>query len=84
MDAHENEYRAAVAGLPDQTPSGTGSPAIGDWVWGDSCGRSWQGRLVELEQRRAVVEVDGGWLSVDPKDIGFWHRKTQAVGDGTR
>jgi len=64
----ENEYLAAIAGLPDQTPSPQ-LPAIGDFVSGRTGGKHWSGRVMESEANRLHVEIDGGWIVVHPRDI---------------
>lgn len=70
MDAHKNEYAAAVAGMQDTygTPTIT-LPAVGDFVSGLTKGRRWSGRVQTVEPGRMVVEIAGAWLVVDPADI---------------
>ena len=67
----ENEYLAAVAGLPEQTvsPSKPVTYAIGDFVSGMSGGKRWQGRIWNVEGDRLSIEIDGGWLAVSAKDV---------------
>lgn len=69
MDAHANEYAAAAAAIADQTPSGCRLPAVGDYVHGQTCGRQWCGYVQSIEPRRAVIEIDGAWIAVHPRDI---------------
>jgi hypothetical protein len=65
---HENEYLAAVSGLPEQTPSPR-VYAIGDFVSGTSGGLRWQGRIWDIDGDRLSIEIDGGWLAVSAKDV---------------
>jgi len=71
MDAHENEYLAAVAALPEQTvsPSKPVTYAIGDFVSGMSGCKRWQGRIWNVEGDRLSIEIDGGWLAVSASDV---------------
>ena len=69
---HENEYLAAVSGLPDQTPSPAAArpePAVGDFVSGTTEGKSWSGRVEWIEDGRMTLDVGGGWLAVPVADI---------------
>jgi hypothetical protein len=70
-DAHHNEYLAAIAGMADHTPSPAPrvTYAIGDFVSGTTKGKRWSGRIQQLEAGRAVIEIDGGWIVIDPADI---------------
>jgi len=71
MDAHENEYLAAVSGLHEQTisPAPATTFAIGDFVSGVSAGKRWQGRIWEIDGDRLSIEIDGGWLAVSANDV---------------
>jgi hypothetical protein len=71
MNAHENEYLAAAAGLCEQTPPPVPRQtyAIGDYVSGTTCGKRWQGRIWNVEGDRLSVEIDGGWLAVSTHDV---------------
>jgi hypothetical protein len=74
MDAHQNEYAAAVAGMQDTYGTGwtdtqNTTPAVGDFVSGLTAGRRWSGRVQAVEPGRMVVEIAGAWLVVDPADI---------------
>lgn len=69
MDAHENEYLAAVSGLPEQTPSKRPEPAIGDFVSGCTAGRYWSGRVEWLRGSEMCVNTDGSWVYVPITDI---------------
>ena len=68
MDAHQNEYLAAVAAMPEHTP-GPRVYAIGDYVSGTSGGKRWQGRIWDIDGDRLSIEIDGGWLAVSAKDV---------------
>ena len=65
---NENEYLAAVSGLPEQTLSQR-VYAIGDFVSGCSCGKRWQGRIWDIDGDRLSIEIDGGWLAVSANDV---------------
>jgi hypothetical protein len=73
MDAHANEYLAAVAGLHEQTVSPafkTPEPAVGDFVSGTTCGRRWSGRVEWVNERGEIcVNTDGSWVYVLARDI---------------
>jgi len=71
MDAHENEYMAAIAGLHEQTvsPAPKRTFAIGDFVSGVSAGKRWSGRIWNVEGDRLSIEIDGGWLAVSSQDV---------------
>jgi hypothetical protein len=69
MDAHENEYLAAVAGLHEQTISPRPEPAVGDFVSGTTAGRSWSGYVEWCEGGRMTINADGSWLAVPVTDI---------------
>jgi hypothetical protein len=70
MNAHANEYAAAVAGMQDTygTPAIT-LPAVGDFVSGLTAKRRWSGHVQAVDGDRMVVDVDGAWLSVSVADI---------------
>jgi len=71
MNAHENEYLAAVSGLHEQTisPDPATTFAIGDFVSGVSAGKRWSGRIWEIDGDRLSIEIDGGWLAVSARDV---------------
>jgi hypothetical protein len=71
MDAHENEYLAAIAGIHDQTPRSRsrGEPAVGDFVSGCTDGKRWSGHVMACDRGWLAIECDGAWLSVSPADI---------------
>jgi hypothetical protein len=72
MDAHANEYLAAVAGLHEQTPSPahkTREPAVGDFVSGRTAGRYWSGRVEWVTEREICVKSGGSWEYVPVNDI---------------
>ena len=75
MDAHRNEYLAAVEGMAEHTmPSAMQRTyAEGDYVSGTSCGKPWSGRIEWFSDsgRTACINVGGGWLFVPVKDITF-------------
>ena len=69
---HENEFLAAVSGLPEQTPSPVArkaEPAVGDFVSGRTAGKEWRGRVEWIEDGRMTLDVGGGWLAVPVADI---------------
>lgn len=67
---HENEFLAAITGLPEQTPSPAVSlPAIGDFVSGCTEGKRWSGYVQACDEGRLAVECDGAWIVVHPRDI---------------
>ena len=71
---HENEYLAAVSGLPEQTPSPAldqkrQEPAVGDFVSGTTAGKAWRGRVEWIDGGRMTIDVGGGWLAVPVADI---------------
>jgi len=75
-DPHENEYLAAIAGLPQQTispPRALDGHAIGDRIafrlegWGP---RSFDaGRVIDIKEslHRLLVETDEDIVEVDPR-----------------
>jgi len=69
MDAHENEYAAAVAGMNETYGSCRNLPAVGDFVSGITCGKRWSGYVMSAEPGRLAVECGGAWIAVDPADI---------------
>ena len=56
MDAHENEYVAAVAGMAETY--GPRLPKRGEAVRGVSAGKRWSGTCAHSDQFRLIVEVD--------------------------
>ena len=71
MDAHHNEYLAAIAAMPDHTPSPV-TYQDGDHVAGISAGRHWSGVIQQINGDRVTIEVCGGWLAVSRR--GITHR----------
>jgi hypothetical protein len=71
MDPNHNEYLAAIAGLPEQTPSRTvrNEPAVGDFVSGLTAGKRWSGRVQACYRNWLAIDCDGAWLTVPPQDI---------------
>lgn len=79
MDSHENEYRAAAAGMAETygspDPSPAWAPAVGDFVNGlTDDGTHWGGYVLEVRGNRAIIDADngttiGGWLDVPLSDI---------------
>lgn len=65
----DNEYLAAVSGLPEQTPSPRHEPAVGDFVSGRTAGKTWRGRVEWIDGGRMTIDVGGGWLAVPVSDI---------------
>ena len=77
---HENEYLAAINGLPEQTisprPARIEGHAIGDWVsfrlrsWGDTGCMS--GRVADLNESRGtlLVETEDDIVEVDAREVG--------------
>ena len=81
MDAHHNEYLAAIAGLSEQTPSpraraAVNGHAIGDWI--SFRLRSWKGhgfqsgRVADVNEARGtlLVETDDDIVEVDAREVG--------------
>jgi hypothetical protein len=69
---HENEYLAAIAGLPEQTPSPAlkrPEPAVGDFISGRTAGKHWSGHVDFVVDDRVTINVGGGWLTVPLADI---------------
>lgn len=76
MDAHRNEYLAAVAAMPEHTispPRCLGEHAVGDHLafrlkgWGD---RTYDdGRVIDIneERQRLLVETATDIVEVDPR-----------------
>ena len=70
MDAHANEYLAAVEGMQETYGKPAPLPAVGDFVSGISGGKRWSGHVEWVEDSgRMVVNVGGGWVAVSPQDI---------------
>jgi hypothetical protein len=69
MDAHANEYAGAVAGMNETYRPAVNEPAIGDFISGITCGRSWSGRVEWCDGNRVTINVGGGWLAVPVADI---------------
>lgn len=68
MDAHENEYDAAVAGMTE-TYGAKRLPAVGDHVRGTTCGKAFSGEAVEVSEHRVAVAIDMALLVVDPSEL---------------
>ena len=66
---HENEYLAAIAGMPEHTPSPRTEPAPGDFVSGETAVRRWSGRVESVDDGRITLDVGGAWLAVPVTDI---------------
>ena len=56
MDAHGNEYAAAVCGMADIY--GPRLPERGEAVRGVTAGKRWAGTCAHSDQFRLIVEVD--------------------------
>ena len=67
MDAHQNEYEAAAAGMAETY--GCPAPAIGDFVNGISAGRHWGGYVMEIRGDRLAVDVDGAIVEAPLSDL---------------
>ena len=68
MDAHENEYAAAVAGMNDIY--GRPLPERGEAVRGVSAGKRWSGTCAHSDQFRLIVEVDAEvFVTVPTSDL---------------
>jgi len=58
MDAHTNEYLAAINGLHEQTPSPRQRVyAVGDWVSGTTAGVRWAGRVQWFDEDRSTPHI---------------------------
>lgn len=71
-DPGHNEYLAAIAGLPEQTPSPAlkrPEPAVGDFISGRTAGKCWSGRVEWTEGPNVCVNTDGSWVYVPLADI---------------
>lgn len=67
---HDNEYLAAIAGLPEQTISPVPKrPAVGDYCSGITNGRRWSGYVELADGDWLTINVGGGWVSVSARDI---------------
>jgi hypothetical protein len=69
MDAHSNEYAAAVNGMAETYGSPRELPAVGDFVNGITAGRRWSGYVIAAEPGRLAVDCDGAWIVAHPDDI---------------
>lgn len=67
-DPHDNEYRAAVEHLREQTPPPPVAWAIGQPVAGVSAGRRWSGTVAGLGGKMLIVDIDGATLYVPAAD----------------
>ena len=62
MDAHGNEYAAAVAGMADTYGHAL---AVGDFVNGLSGDKHWSGRVVEV----VGIDCDGATITAPLSDL---------------
>ena len=69
MDAHKNEYAAAVEGVNEVYGNCDFLPSIGDWVNGEYGGKRFCGHVMTSEPGRVAIEIDGGWIVVRPEHI---------------
>ena len=69
MDAHQNEYTAAAAGMAETYGGGPALPAVGDWVNGTTAGKRWSGYVLSCDERRLSVEIAGAWIVVPTSDL---------------
>ena len=69
MNAHENEYAGAVAGMQETYGRPANLPAVGDFISGCTCGKRWSGYVLTAEPGRLAIEVSGAWIVVNPEDI---------------
>jgi hypothetical protein len=67
MDAHSPEYAAAVSGMQDAY--GRPAPSAGDWINGNTCGKPWAGRVLEVRGDQVLVDLDGAILQAPLSDI---------------
>ena len=68
VDAHQNEYLGAVAGMTDLY--GRRLPERGETVRGVSAGKRWAGTCFHSDQFRVIVEVDAEeFLTVPTSDL---------------
>ena len=65
----DNEFLAAVSGLPEQTVSTKHEPAVGDFISGVTAGKRWQGRVEWVNGHEICVNTDGSWVYVPVADI---------------
>jgi hypothetical protein len=69
MDAHANEYAAAVQGMNEVYGGDQPLPSIGDWVNGEYGGKRFSGHVMAAEPGRVAIEIDGAWIVVRPENI---------------
>jgi hypothetical protein len=71
MDAHKNEYAAAVAGMQETYGNPKQEHAVGDFVSGLTAGRRWSGDIEWFSDdgKTMVVNVDHSWVTVPVADI---------------
>ena len=68
MDAHKNEYAAAIAGMTETY--GRPLPERGEAVRGVSAGKRWSGTCTHSDQFRLIVEVDAEvFVTVPTSDL---------------
>ena len=68
MDAHFNEYLAAVAGMQDLY--GRPLPERGEAIRGVTAGKRWSGTCVHADEIRLIVEIDTEvFVTVSPADL---------------
>ena len=66
----DNEFLAAVSGLPEQTVSPKHEPAVGDFVSGRTAGKAWSGRVEWVnENGEMCINGCGWWAYVPVADI---------------
>ena len=69
MDAHENEYAAAVDGMNEVYGNRDSLPSVGDWVNGEYAGKRFAGYVMSAAPGRIAIEIDGAWIVVRPEHI---------------
>lgn len=72
MDAHNNEYLGAVAGMQDTYGNTQPTLAIGDFISGTTAGKQWSGHIEWFsDDASIVVNVGGAWVRVPAADVTF-------------
>lgn len=67
-DPHDNEYRAAVEHIREQTPPPAVAWKVGQPVAGIAAGRRWAGTVAGMGGRMLLVAIDGATLYVPAAD----------------
>jgi hypothetical protein len=67
MDAHSNEYAAAVAAMSETY--GRCLPDVGDTVRGVTRGREWIGEVMTAEPGRLAIDCSDAWIATRPADV---------------